>query len=591
MLVTNKKGFSLLEAVIAVAIFGLFVIGIYGGIQMVFKIVYQSRVRIVETALLNEEIETVRNLSFYDVGIVNGSPAGLLEYSATTTRNGMDFIITRTVRNIDDPYDGTIDGTPQDTAPADYKLVDISVQCSNCQQESALSMRTYVAPKFLEGDPTHGALFIEVFDANADPVQGASVRIVSTSTDPTYDFTDTTDNDGMLRIVDLAEGIGQYSITVTKDGYTTDATMFPTAEVLNPTKPPASVVAQDVTEISFSIDQVSQFDISTINSLCSVVGSVPFTIRGTKLLGTEPDVYLVDDSYTTDASGSYTLSDMRWDSYGFLVSGYDLIGTIPDVPFSLNPNTTQPIQLVIGTNTANSLLVMVTDNGQPVPSANVTVTSTSFSTSDLSGVGSVVQTDWSGGSGQDMFTDETRFSSSFGVDVLSNPGDVTLIDLGSSYTASGEVESSIIDLGITPSYVSLEWSSLAQPAETGSDSVRFQIATSASSTAGTWDYLGPDGTSATYYTSDSQVIAAVHDGDQYVRYKLYLQTADTDYTPTISDVSLTYTNSCTPPGQAYFGGLSADTYTVTISATGYQPYTTDVAVDGDSVLTVELNSL
>lgn len=591
MSVTNKKGFSLLEAVIAVAIFGLFVIGIYGGIQMVFKIVYQSRVRIVETALLNEEIETVRNLSFYDVGIVNGSPSGLLEYSATTTRNGMNFIITRTVRNIDDPYDGTIDGTPQDTAPADYKLVDISVQCTNCQQQSSLSMQTYVAPKFLEGDPTHGALFIEVFDASADPVQGALVHIVSTSTDPTYDFTDTTDNDGMLRIVDLAEGIGQYSITVTKDGYTTEATMPPTAEVLNPTKPLASVVAQDVTEISFSIDQVSQFDISTINSLCSAVGSVPFTIRGTKLLGTEPDVYLVDDSYTTDGSGSYTLSNIRWDSYGFLVNGYDLIGTIPDVPFSLNPNTTQPIQLVLGTNTANSLLVMVTDNGQPVPSANVTVTSTSFSTSDLSGVGSVVQTDWSGGSGQDMFTDETRFSSSFGVDVLSNPGDITLIDLGSNYTVSGEVESSIIDLGISPSYVSLEWSSVAQPAETGSDSVRFQIATSASSTTEIWDYFGPDGTDATYYTPDSQVIAAVHDGDQYVRYKLYLQTADTDYTPTISDVSLTYTNSCTPPGQAYFGGLSAETYTISISATGYQPYTTDVAVDGDSVLIIELNSL
>lgn len=587
----NKKAFSLIEAVIAIAIFVLFVVGIYGGIQMVFRIVYQSRVRIVETALLNEEMEVVRNMSFYDVGIINGSPSGLLESTATTTRNGMNFTITRTIRNIDDSYDGTIDGIPQDTAPADYKLVDISVRCSNCQQTSSLSMQSYVAPKFLEGDPTHGALFIEVFDANADPVQGATVHIVSTSTDPTYDFYDTTDNDGMLRIVDLAGGIGQYSITVTKDGYTSDATMYPTEAVENPTKPPASVVAQDVTEISFSIDRSSQFDISTINSLCSSVGSVPFNIRGTKLLGTEPDVYVVDNVYTTDASGNYTLANIKWDSYGFSVLGYDLIGSIPDLPFSLNPNVVQPIQLVVGVDTAYSILAIVTDNGQPIPNATITVTTTVTSVSDVTGVGSVVQTDWSGGSGQDLFINDTRFSQSFGVDILTNPGDVRLTDFGGVFTDSGELESSVIDLGISPSYVSIDWSSLAQPIETGVDSVRFQLATSASSTMETWDYLGPDGTSATFYTVDNQVISEVHDGDRYVRYKMYLQTSDTAYTPVVSDVSIIYTNSCTPPGQAYFGGLTADTYTVIIAATGYQPYETQIVVDGDMVLSVELNSL
>ena len=147
-------------------------------------------------------------------------------------------------------------------------------------------------------------------------------------------------------------------------------------------------------------------------------------------------MFHVDDIYNTDSRGTYSLSNLIWDSYGFSVSGYDLMGTIPDVPFSLNPNVVQPIQLVVGPNTINSLLVMVTDNGQPVPSAQVTVTTTDFSTSDMTGVGSIVQTDWSGGSGQDVFIDNTKFSSSFGVDILSNPGDITLIDLGSSYVTS-----------------------------------------------------------------------------------------------------------------------------------------------------------
>mgnify|MGYP000032385738 FL=1 len=264
MFIKNKKAFSLLEAVISIAIFLLFALGIYGGTQLVFKIVYSSRIRILETGILNEQVELVRNLSFYDVGVINGSPSGVLDRNVTTTRNGVDFLVTRTVRNIDDTYDGTVGGVPQDLAPADYKLVDISVICARCDQREPLSMQTYVAPKFLEGDPTHGALFIEVFDANAQAVQSASVHILSTSTDPTYDFTDTTDNDGMLRLVDMAEGFGTYNITISKDGYTSDGTLSITESIPNPTKPTASVIAQGVTEVSFSIDLISSISIETI---------------------------------------------------------------------------------------------------------------------------------------------------------------------------------------------------------------------------------------------------------------------------------------------------------------------------------------
>ncbi|PLX26586.1 hypothetical protein C0581_04100 [Candidatus Parcubacteria bacterium] len=492
MLPVNKKAFSLVEAVVAIAVFLLFALGIYGGTQLVFKIVYSSRIRILETGILNEEIELIRNLSFHDVGVINGSPSGLLNRNTTTTRNNVDFLVTRTVRNIDDAYDGTVGGDPQDLAPADYKLVDVSVICVSCDQREPLSMQTYVAPKFLEGDPAHGALFIEVFDANVQPVQGATVHILSTSTDPTYDFTDTTDNDGMLRLVDMAEGLGTYHVTVSKTGYTTDSTLTISDTTPNPTKPPVSVMAQDVTEVSFSIDLTSSISIETINSLCSVVPNVSFSARGTKILSTDPDVYKVDDVYATDGSGAYTFSSLEWDDYGFAVSSYDLIGTIPDVPFALNPGVTQPIQLVVGPDTAHSLLVMVSDSGQPIANAQVHVTSTSFDENILSGVGSVRQTDWSGGSGQDLFTDTTQYWTGSGVDVLSSPGDVTLIDVAGSYVANGTLESSIIDVGTQAQYVSLEWESLAQPVEAGPDALRFQIASSVSSSPASWEYLGPD---------------------------------------------------------------------------------------------------
>lgn len=589
---TNHKGFTLIEVLVALAVFLLFAVGIYSGIQFVFKSVYYSRLKILETAILNEQLEIVRNLPFEDVGIINGSPSGVLERTATTTRNGIDFTITRTIRNIDDEFDGTIGGTPNDIAPADYKMVEVEIVCDKCSQTKQVSEVTYVSPKLLEGDPTHGALFIEVFDADGDPVQGADVHVVATETDPTLDLTDTTDNDGMLKLVDLGAGIGVYSITVSKDGYTTDQTLTPTESNLNPVKGPASVEAQNVTEISFSIDKVSQIDLSTINAYCSAVGNVSTHILGTKLWGTEPDVFKVDDDFSTSAGGEHSLTDLEWDSYGLSInSGYDLIGSIPVLPISLPPGVTQPVQLLVGANTSNSLLVNVVDNmtNQPISNASVRVYAGSYNQTKTTGIGFARQTDWSGGSGQLAFTNETKYWSDDGkVDADSSPGDVKLATIGSDYFTNGMLESSVFDLGTNVNFVNLIWEPLSQPVETGANSARWQIATSSSSTPASWVYLGHDGTAGTYYDAQHIAINEVHSGGRYFRYKLFLSTETSTSTPTISDLMVTYTTSCTPPGQAYFGSLSAADYTVEVSKTGYQTNSQTVSVSGDMIFGAEM---
>ncbi|PIR76524.1 MAG: hypothetical protein COU32_01520 [Candidatus Magasanikbacteria bacterium CG10_big_fil_rev_8_21_14_0_10_42_10] len=580
---SDKRGFTLLEIVVAIGIFAIFAVGIYSGIQFVFRLVYNSRLRIIETSLLNEQIEGIRNMSFYDIGIVNGSPSGLLEYSVTTTRNGIDFDITRTIRNIDDPFDGTIDGTPQDLSPADYKLVDVSVICTQCRQQHALLMSTYVAPKYLEGDPTHGALFIDVFDASGQPVQGAMVHIVSTVTTPTYDFYDTTDNDGRLAIVDLAAGLEAYDITVTKDGYTTDQTMQPSVENANPVKLPATVLAQSVTEISFSIDLVSDISVQTLNAYCVPIGSTSVSLIGTKKIGTNPDVFLTDLNITTNGSGQYEFDTLVWDTYQFGVSGYNIIGSIPNERVDLLPGASQPVQLILGTVSTHALRVDVVDSvtGQPIANATVTVTSTGYTDEKVTGVGTVGQTDWSGGSGQDTLADNTRFFSDDGnVDVLTSVGNMTLWKTGSDYASSGWLESSTFDLGLDATYQNIIWEPLAQPAETGSDAVQFQIATASSTSPTSWNFFGPDGTAGTYYTAADTVISDVHTGDRYMRYTVFMTTASTTYTPTLSNVSFTYTNSCTPPGQVYFGSLSSGDYSISVSATGYDPTTVNVTVNG-----------
>ena len=634
----KRRGFTLLETLVAVGIFAIFAVGIYSGIQFVFKLVYNSRVRIIETSILNEQIESIRNMSFYDVGIVNGSPAGLLERTVTTTRNGIVFEITRTIRNIDDSFDGTIDpegggqgggecqepkievchsdntlcvsdsalqghlnhgdtegacgGSPDfDNQPADYKFVDVSVLCTSCQQQSPVSMSTYIAPKFLEGDPTHGALFIEVFDANAEPVQGALVTIFASSTDPTYDFSDTTDNDGMVRIVDLASGIEAFHLTVTKNGYTTDRTIAPSESNPNPVKLPATVVAQNVSEVSFSIDEVASMELETLDASCVPIGSTNVTLTGGKLIGTSPDVLLTDLSAQTNGSGQYTFSNLVWDTYTFVVSGYDIIGSIPNETINLFPEVTQPVQLILGSATTNALRVDVVDSAtsQPIANANVTVTSTEYNGSLVTGVGSIRQTDWSGGSGQETVGDSARFYTDDGnVDVLTSAGNITLRNTVGSYASNGWLESSTFDLGLEATYQNIIWEPIAQPSEAGNDAVRFQIASATSTAPTAWNFLGPDGTSGSYYTASNGVISDVHDDDRYMRYRAHLSTASSTYTPTVSDVSFTYTNSCTPPGQAYFGNISAGDFSIIAGAAGYATSSAGVEVGGYTKVTVTL---
>nr|MBP9695294.1 carboxypeptidase regulatory-like domain-containing protein [Candidatus Magasanikbacteria bacterium] len=565
--------------------------GIYMGSFFVLKSVYDSRLRILENGILNEQIEIIRNLPYDQVGILHGSPAGALARTVTTTRNNIPFTITRTIRNIDDPYDGTIGGTPNDIAPADYKMVQVEIMCDQCQQKRPISMETRVGPRALEGDPTHGALFIQVFDAAAVPVVGASVHVVASTTDPSIDLVDTTDNTGMLKLVDLPSGINAYAITVTKDGYTTERTIESSATVLNPVHPPASVVAQNVTQISFAIDLVSSLQFSTINLGCSPINNVSIALAGTKLIGTNPDIPKINENFLTDNNGEYAATLLDWDNYSPVVSGYDVVGTIPQLPVSLAPGVNQPIRFILGSDTARSLVVDVRDSITKQPIANATVDiSGPDNDTEQTGVGYIRQTDWSGGAGQLLFANDSYYSDDGSIENNNLAGDLKLRKIGQYYLPSAQLESSIFDVGTTPNYVSLVWEPFSQPVETGAGSLRFQIATSVTTSSAVWAYKGPDGSDSTYYDNTNPILSSAHNNERYLRYKLFLSTASTTYTPVLSDISVSYTNDCTPPGQAYFGNIPNGTYTIDAGKAGYQTSTIHVSVAGDTLSSIELSA-
>ncbi len=573
-----KKGFTLVETLVGVAVFLIIATSSYQAYVSLFSLINQNQYKILALNLANEQFEIIRNLTYSDVGIVGGIPNGKVPNVQNLTRGGINFTVTTTIRNVDIPFDGTIGGTPNDLSPADNKYVELEVTCPACPTFSPITINTTVAPKNLETASTNGALFIKVFDANGIAVSGASVHIVNTQANPDIVIDDVTDNNGLLQVIDAPPGVEAYEITVSKSGYSTDRT-YTTGGVGNPDplKPHATVVLQQVTQISFAIDKISTISFESKSPTCVSIPNIDFSLIGSKQIGNNVPKY--SQNLSTNGSGSYSHNSMEWDTYTAIGNDgtYDIVGVNPLNPISLNPDSSQSVDLIAIVKDPKSLLITVKDSATllPVTDALVTVTNaSSYNESQTTDRGFINQTDWSGGVGVDYIAQDNN------VDDISPAGELKLKNAFGTYNASGILESSTFDTGSASNFHNLVWSPTDQPPLAGSDSVRFQIATNEEITATTtWEYIGPDGTNSTYYTSANQSISSTHNGDRYIRYKIFLSTADTSVTPNISDIAFTMTSSCTPPGQVVFTGLLSGDYHINVSKTGYITNDSDVTVN------------
>lgn len=584
----TQAAFSLVEVVFAAAIFLVVAISIYQGFLGITKLVSISRDKVAAADLLNSELELVRNIPYSKVGILGGIPVGVLTATSTVTIENREFRINRSVRNVDNAFDGTIGGTPNDLSPADYKLVEITVTCDTCKNFSQFSANTYVSPKNLESASTNGALFVRVFDANGQPVPQADVNVKNTALG--VDIYETTDNNGLLQIVDAPPAQNSYKITVSKSGFTTDKTYATSTGNPNPIKLDATVLLQQLTQASFIIDRTSSISVHAMTNTCSPVADVPFTVNGTKLIGTTPDVPKWVGNFTTDSSGFKNMTDIEWDIYTFTTNGgFYLAGTNPISSVAVLPNSSQNVDLVISQETPPLLRVKVKDSlGLPISGASVRLSGVSFDQTLVTDQGYFRQTDWSGGSGQTSFTDPTKYHSSDGnIDVDSPNGELKLLQSLGSYVPFGELTSSVFDTGTSSNWSKVDILPTDQPLQAGSESVRFLIATSPDNTVSTvWNYLGPNGSTGNftdnYYTITNNNINPIHNGDRYVRYKIFLATGNSDYTPNVSDFVVSFSSSCIPPGQVVFSALNMQNYSLDVDAPGFLSQNIDpVTIDSN----------
>ncbi|MEK7637222.1 MAG: prepilin-type N-terminal cleavage/methylation domain-containing protein, partial [Patescibacteria group bacterium] len=174
----SGAGFTLVEVIVAIAVFSILLLAVIGLSQQIHQLTTLSSRKTTAATIAQEQMETIRNMPFDQVGSEVTYPTGPLSSTQTVTRNGGTFTVTIAINYIDDPADGT---APTDTVPADYKQVEVRVCWSSSSCARPVRLTTLVVPKTLEYAANAGALFITVIDANGQPVSGADVSVTNAS--------------------------------------------------------------------------------------------------------------------------------------------------------------------------------------------------------------------------------------------------------------------------------------------------------------------------------------------------------------------------------------------------------------------------
>jgi type II secretory pathway pseudopilin PulG len=274
-------GFTLVETLIGLAVVAIVFLGIFGAYQLGIKVLGQSKARVGAIALADKQMETIRNLSYADVGtysckpaypncdpgqpstIIQGYPYGKIKNSYQSSANNILYTIVTKIDYAVDGFDGI--AAPVDSCPNDYKKVKVSVSWGGNFPGEA-DFDTIIAPATNQEEcaETGGVLKATVFDS-----LGAAVFLPNiTATNIHTGLTKTVQPESGVAYITLPPDDAAYRVEATKSGYSSERT-YGIGEVYNgqtiatPTKPNATLIEGKLTEISFSIDKLSSLSVNS----------------------------------------------------------------------------------------------------------------------------------------------------------------------------------------------------------------------------------------------------------------------------------------------------------------------------------------
>lgn len=259
----QQRGLSIVEVIVVSGIVAIFFSGLLASFYYTISLVQDSKVRQSALSVAYNQIEYIRSLAYDAVGTVSGIPAGLIPQVATSTLNNISFTTKTLIEYVDDPIDG--EGLADaNGVTTDYKTAKVTVSWDWRGLPQEVFLLSRVIPRSIETDVGGGTIRVNVFDAEIQPLPNATVRLVNNSMMPIIDVTRETNSDGVALFGGAPAG-ADYEVTVTDVGYSVDSTYPITAELVNPTTPPAAVAEADITTLNFFIDEVGTMNIKTIS--------------------------------------------------------------------------------------------------------------------------------------------------------------------------------------------------------------------------------------------------------------------------------------------------------------------------------------
>jgi prepilin-type N-terminal cleavage/methylation domain-containing protein len=259
----GESGFTMIELVMAIFIFGLVVTGIAAGMTSTLALSRQNKNRSVAANLASQEMDTVRSTDFTSL------PIG--QTLTTQVVDGVSYTIDRESEWV---TQNATSGPCQ--APAgsslNYMSVNVSVSWPNMAGVKPPASSTILAPPVGTYDPNNGPIAVTVRDRNGQPQDGVLVSMVGSSVSASQ----YTGIDGCAFFA--YEPAGAYTVTLNTTGYVSDqGALIPSQS--------ATVTPGSIVQVQFQYDSASSLVITMVgNTGGTVPAAIPIGIFNTHLL-------------------------------------------------------------------------------------------------------------------------------------------------------------------------------------------------------------------------------------------------------------------------------------------------------------------
>jgi len=573
----TKRGMTLIDVVVGTSIMLIVFLGIFGAFKISIQLVYSTKAKTGAVSLLTEQLEYIRGLPYENVGTFGGIPAGVIPQTEQVHLNGVDYIRNTLVQYTDAPEDG-LDTLDENGITADYKTVKVEIVWNIRNSNRSTFAVTRIAPIGQESLTGGGTLRVNVFDQSVSPVEGATVRIVNSTSNPTIDVSAETNTAGSVSFPGTPEG-SEYEIYVSKSGYSSAQTYGVSAGNPNPSPIHVSVVESQTTTTSFGIDRDAVLRFFTYEP--AGPGSFDDTFADeTKLMSIEGlsvsgGVLALNENPAT----GYTASGSAFSiavAPAYLAS-WDEIAFTPTTP----ADTALAVRLHYFDG---SVYALVPDTDLPNNSSGFTSGLVDISSLDIATYASLKL----GAFLETADASSTPQLSDWSLSYIAGPSPLP----GVSFNIHG-AKTIGTDSGGQPVYKYDDAFTTTQYAEWFIDPIEWDAYTVALSDSDEYDVVERCPNVVAPNPGETLDVSVTVDTDtsNSLRVSVTDEVGDVVNGATITLAGPTSVGGLTEGcGQEYFGGITQGTYSITISKSGFQTYAEDIGVSGETEYSISLLS-